>query len=281
MTASYRLDQYRIIEDQYGQLRWESYFGFARTKTGRCFIAGDILFLEPSTEIDEPGYLIDEYKQLVDRLPQWTKTKFYCAFYTINACNAGRELPLKAIGSQTPKRREAVTNGPKTQATNALQSGVDLSRHTKAVCYRLAHYKITDNERGGLWWMIYAGLGRLKSGTCFLEGDILFIGHPENEEAGTRRKFVEDLRQLPKWEKTNYYCSRYTLQTCNPGKTGSAEAISKRSGDWTKRTTNSLVSDMCNAVIRLRHIGNPDAGFKKYINRIRRWIASIGGYLPF
>lgn len=277
--ASYRLGRYRIIEDQYGQLRWESYFGFARTKTGRCFIAGNILFLEPSTEIDEPGYLIGEYKQLVDRLPQWTKTKYYCSFYTMKACDAGTTLPLKTIGSQTPAQMEAVTNGLKTQVTNALESGVNLSRHTKAVCYRLAHYKIIDNERGGLWWKTYAGLGRLKSGTCFLEGDILFIGHPENEEAGARRKFVEHLRQLPKWEKTKYYCFRYTLQTCNPGTTGSADAISKRSGEWTKRTTNRFISEMCNAVIRLRHIVDTDAGFKKYINRIRRWIASMGGHL--
>lgn len=277
--ASYRLGRYRIIEDQYGQLRWESYFGFARTKTGRCFIAGNILFLEPSTEIDEPGYLIGEYKQLVDRLPQWEKTKYYCSFYTMKACDAGTTLPLKTIGSQTPAQMEALTNGLKTQVTNALESGVNLSRHTKAVCYRLAHYKIIDNERGGLWWKTYAGLGRLKSGTCFLEGDILFIGHPENEEAGARRKFVEHLRQLPKWEKTKYYCFRYTLQTCNPGTTGSADAISKRSGEWTKRTTNRFISEMCNAVIRLRHIVDTDAGFKKYINRIRRWIASMGGHL--
>jgi len=279
--AAYRLGQYRIIEDLYGQLRWDSYFGFARTKTGRCFIAGTVLFLEPSTEIDEPGFLIDEYKQLVDRLPQWTKTKYYCPFYTMNSCNAGTTMPLKTVGSQTPEGREAVTNGLKTQARNALQSGANLSRHTKEVCYRLAHYKIIDDERGGLWWMTYAGLGRLKSGTCFVEGDILFIGHSEKEEAGTRKKFVEYLRQLPKWEKTNYYCSRYALQTCDPGKTGSAEAISKPSGEWTKKTTNSLVSDMCNVVIRLGHVGDTDAWFRKRIDRIRRWIASIGGHLPF
>lgn len=277
--ASYRLGRYRIIEDQYGQLQWESYFGFARTRTGRCFIAGNILFLEPSTEIDEPGYLIGEYKQFVDRLPQWTKTKYYCSFYTMKACDAGTTLPLKTIGSQTPAKMEAVTNGLKTQVTNTLESGVNLSRHTKAVCYRLAHYKIIDDERGGLWWKSYAGLGRLKSGTCLLEGDILFIGHPENEEVGARRKFVEHLRQLPKWEKTKYYCFRYTLQTCNPGTARSADAIGKRSGEWTKRATNRLISEMCNAVIRLRHIGGTDAGFKKYINRIRRWIASMGGHL--
>jgi hypothetical protein len=277
--ASYRLGRYRIIEDQYGQLRWESYFGFARTKTGRCFIAGDILFLEPSTEIDEPGYLIGEYEQLVDRLPQWTKTKYYCSFYTIKACHAGTTLPLKTIGSQTPAQKEAVTNGVKAQVTSTLESGVNLSRHRKAVCYRLAHYKIIENERGGLWWKTYAGLGRLKSGTCFVEGDILFIGHPRNEEAGARRKFVEHLRQLPKWEKTNYYCFRYTLETCNPGTARSSDAISKRSGEWTKRATNRLISEMCNAVIRLRHIGDTDAGFKKYIDRIRRSIASMGGHL--
>ena len=122
--ASYRLGRYRIIEDQYGQLRWESYFGFARTKTGRCFIAGNILFLEPSTEIDEPGYLIGEYKPLVDRLPQWTRTKYYCSFCTMKACDAGTTLPLKAIASQTPAQMEAVTNGLKSQVTSTLEAEV-------------------------------------------------------------------------------------------------------------------------------------------------------------
>lgn len=277
--ASYRLGPYRIIEDQYGPLRWESYFGFARTKAGRCFIAGNILFLEPFTQIDEPGYLIGEYKQLVDRLPQWTKTKYYCSFYTMKACDACTTPPLKTIGTQTPAQMEAVTNGLQTQVTNALESAVNLSRHTKAVCYRLAHYKIIDNERGGLWWKNYAGLGRVKSGTCLLEGDILFIGHPENEEVGARRKFVEHLRQLPKWQKTKYYCFRYTLQTCNPGRARSSDAIGKRPGEWTKRATNRLISEMCNAVIRLWRIGDTDAGFKKHIDRIRRWIASTRGHL--
>ena len=277
--ASYRLGRYRIIEDQYGQLRWESYFCFARTKTGRCFIAGNILFLEPSTELTEPGYLIGEYKQLVDRLPQWTKTKYYCSFYTMKACDAGTTPPLKTIGSQTPAQMETVTNGLKAQVASRPEYGVNLSRHTKADSYRLAHYKIIEYERGGLWWKTYSGLGHLKSGRCFVEGDILFIGHPENEEAGARRKFVEHLRQLPKWKKTKYYCSRYTLETCNPGTARSSEATSERSGEWTKRATNRLISETCNAVIRLRHIGDNDAGFKKYIDRIRRSIASMGGHL--
>jgi hypothetical protein len=178
-------------------------------------------------------------------------------------------------------REPKETDGLITWGTNAPERGVNLSSHAKAVCYRLAQYKIIDDEKAGLWWVGYAGLGRLKIGPSFVEGDILFIGHPEKEKAGGRKKFVEHIRRLPKWKKTNYYCCRFTLQICDYDKTVPAEAMSTFRGKCSKKISNSLIADMCRDQIRPGQKNVPDVGFKKYINTIRRWIASIGTHLPF
>jgi hypothetical protein len=83
MKLSYRLGQYKIIENENGNLWWECYAHFATTNNGKCFVAGNILFLEPYSKISEPGYLLLEYNELLNKLPQWEKTKYYCFTYTI------------------------------------------------------------------------------------------------------------------------------------------------------------------------------------------------------
>ena len=85
MKQSYRLGQYKIIENENGNLWWECYAHFATTNSGKCFVIGNILFLEPYSKISEPGYLLLEYDELLNKLPQWEKTKYYCSTYTIPA----------------------------------------------------------------------------------------------------------------------------------------------------------------------------------------------------
>jgi len=71
----YKLGQYKIIEKHNGALRWESYGGFSSVRGGKCFIEGDILFLGAS-ETKEHGYLLLEFKEHLDQLPRWEKTKY-------------------------------------------------------------------------------------------------------------------------------------------------------------------------------------------------------------
>jgi hypothetical protein len=73
----YRLGQYKIIEKHNGALWWESYGGFSSVRGGKCFIEGDILFLGAS-ETKEHGYLLLEFKEHLNQLPRWQKTKYYC-----------------------------------------------------------------------------------------------------------------------------------------------------------------------------------------------------------
>jgi len=99
---SYRLAQYEIILESNGRIRWRAHGGFANTKSGKCFIEGNVLFIGPS-EKSEAGLLKNEFREHLKRLPQWDMTKYYCPSYTLHACKGGR-----ARGDwQPPARPEA------------------------------------------------------------------------------------------------------------------------------------------------------------------------------
>jgi hypothetical protein len=84
--------------------------------------------------------------------------------------------------------------------------------------YKLASYKIIENEHGDLFWEIHIGLGSLKSGKCFINGDILFIKPGARKQPGfLKGEFLDHLNKLPKWEKTKYYCTSYKIFKCNSG----------------------------------------------------------------
>ncbi len=90
----YKLGQYKIIEKHNGALRWESYGGFSSVRGGKCFIEGDILFLGAG-ETKEHGYLLLEFKEHLNKLPRWEKTKYYCPSHTIYSCKTGRRCLLE------------------------------------------------------------------------------------------------------------------------------------------------------------------------------------------
>jgi hypothetical protein len=87
---SYRLGQYEIILEREGGIRWESHGGFAETRSGRCFIEGNVLFLGPTEEV-ESGSLKNEFLEYLEQYPSWDKTDYYCPSYTLYACKAADE----------------------------------------------------------------------------------------------------------------------------------------------------------------------------------------------
>ena len=318
---SYRLAQYKIIENENGDLWWECYADFATTNSGKCFIAGNILFLEPYSEVSEPGYLILEYNELLNKLPRWEKTKYYCSSYTFRPCKTGRILPKKELSKRSRERTERVTNSVTTEVSGNGGIKPKQSDETEAISYRLAQYEIIENESGELWWKAHAGLGRVRHGKCLIEDGILFIGASSKadlkkpgESGFLSREFLKHLNQLPKWEKTKYYCSSYTLRHCKTGRTPPNEEMSKRSRERMERITNSVTtevsgnggikpkqSDEINAKFKLsgermentgRQLiskmwsaatifiqlceGDAHIKFKKYINRTQKWMFSTG-----
>jgi len=88
--------------------------------------------------------------------------------------------------------------------------------------YRLAEYKIIEKKHGELWWETHIGLGSLKSGKCFINGDILFLKPSDSKEPGfLKGEFLDHLNRLAKWEKTKYFCASYKIYKCKSGDTKS------------------------------------------------------------
>ena len=112
----YTLGQYKIIEKHSGALYWESYGGFSSVKGGKCFIEGDILFLGAS-KTKKHGYLLLEFKEHLDRLPRWEKTKYYSPSYTIYSCKTGRRCLLEEREEKLDKKRPRIRTNVYAEVT--------------------------------------------------------------------------------------------------------------------------------------------------------------------
>ena len=81
--------------------------------------------------------------------------------------------------------------------------------------YRLAQYEIILKGSGEIWWKSHRGFAAAKSGKCFIEGDVLFIGPSERDEEGFLiNEFLEYLDKFPTWDRTKYYCPSFRLYSC-------------------------------------------------------------------
>jgi len=87
----YRLGEYRIIEYENGLLRWETYYHFGVQRSGKCFILGDILIIGHWSH-EEPGYLILEFFEQLQKLPVWNKTRYYCFAFELLDVATGQSL---------------------------------------------------------------------------------------------------------------------------------------------------------------------------------------------
>jgi arsenite methyltransferase len=100
------------------------------------------------------------------------------------------------------------------------------------VSYRLGHYQITESHGEELRWKSHSGFASIRTGRCFIEGDILFIGQTEAEEHGyLKNEFLYHLSKLPKWTKTRYFCPSYTLVKCSTGRRCSPISKSESSSE--------------------------------------------------
>jgi hypothetical protein len=114
---------------------------------------------------------------------------------------------------------------------------------TKETSYRLGRYEIIEKGNGDLWWKSHGGFANVNGGKSFIEGDILFIGASKSEESGLlKNEFILHLNRLPKWEKTKYYCSSYTIYSCKTGRRSFLEEMGKGSDQGAGRVANSVTN---------------------------------------
>ena len=211
-TVSYKLNQFKIIELDHGELYWESYARFARTMSGKCFIKGNILFVSPFDEINEPGFLIMEYNQFLEKLPRWTKTEYYCCNYTIKTSSDGKALTKEEMIKWSRDSTQHTGDEIKNNVTECPEG------KPAPASYKLGRYEIAGHEREGFVWKIHTGLDLLKTGECFIEGNVIFIGDGKTSASGGLKSVdMKCPAELLPWTKTRYYCDRYTLKNCQTG----------------------------------------------------------------
>ena len=110
---------------------------------------------------------------------------------------------------------------------------------TNYTSYRLGRFEIIEKKNGEIWWNTHAGFGRLRAGKCFIVEEIIFIGPYKTEKPGfLRGEFIEHLNKLPKWGKTKYYCSSYSIYNCKTGRRSRKFGAGEDLGSKTKTKNN-------------------------------------------
>ena len=92
--------------------------------------------------------------------------------------------------------------------------------------YHLSSYRINEYESGVLWWESHFDFGKQRSGECFIHGNILIIKPWIEEKDGLLiGEFLDQVRKLPFWNKTTYYCFASELLDSNTGRRLTAEQL--------------------------------------------------------
>jgi hypothetical protein len=196
---AYRLGEYRIIEYENGLLRWETYSHFGVQRSGICFILGNVLIIGNWSH-EEIGYLKLEFFEQLQKLPVWTKTRYYCYAFEL--------LDVVTI--------QSLTNGYLEQSLRSINNTALKSRRSISPgTFRLGRYRITATDNGAVSWQTYGGLDRVVGGPCIIESNILFIGLQEYDEGNqNKREFLNKLNRLPRWDKTIAWCRGMVLRNC-------------------------------------------------------------------
>jgi hypothetical protein len=218
----YKLGEFKIIESDMGELRWEAHFGFAALQEGRCFRKGTILFIGPA-ENDQVGFLKGDFLDHIKPFPAWSKTNYCWRGVDIYHCKTGKrvtkqEMLLWMLGPGTDEGDRLCSEGPGQRSNNISTRGA-----AGDVAFRLQRYEIIKKADGQIYWKTI-GLRTVREGKCTVLEDILFIGPSQDTQSNLiRRDFLANLRQLLKWDQTKYYCPQSSLYDCRSWNSGQEE----------------------------------------------------------
>ena len=194
----YRLGEYLIREYENGLLRWETHFNFGVQRSGKCYIFGNILILGNWSH-EESGYLQLEFSELLQKLPVWNGTHYYCFASELSDVSTGQSLMNDFL-----ERYIALTRSTGSKPLMNMSPGM----------FRLGRYQITVNDNGEVSWQTYGGLNRVVGGRCVFESGILFMDEQEYEGDQSKREFLKKLTQLPKWDNSAAWCRSLVLRAC-------------------------------------------------------------------
>jgi hypothetical protein len=201
--SAYKLNEYRIIEDENRRLRWETHYGFGVQRSGMCFIYEDILIIAPCSH-EEIGYLKGEFLDRLENLPLWNKTKHYCFSSDLRDVASGRSLDQNLLD----------------QMSFSINSGSNRSepiRDGDPGVFRLEKYRLTVATNGQVRWQAYGRMNRVLSGQCIIHSGVLFIGPEEQDnEEENKGDFLRKLETLPQWDRTMIWSRSHALEACHP-----------------------------------------------------------------
>ncbi|MEJ2658302.1 MAG: hypothetical protein P8012_14095 [Desulfobacterales bacterium] len=232
----YRLDEYKIIESDTGELRWGAHFGMGRLQEGRCFKKGMILFIGPA-ESDRIGFLKGEFINHLKQFPEWLKTKYYCRGFEVYHCSTGKrlakeEMQLWMVGRGVDEEGRIFKEKP-----GQCWDDISTKRATGDIAFMLHKYEIIKKANGQMIWKTHVGPNTVSKGYCIILEDILFIDSRQIEQfTSNRRRFLGNLQQLPKWDQTRYYCPKLSLHDCM---TGSGPQEEKKRWPGKEKTTRT------------------------------------------
>lgn len=84
--------------------------------------------------------------------------------------------------------------------------------------YRVGEYLLSDIGGTDIRWEAHSGFAASQKGRCHILGDLLFIGPPLEEETGAfKGDFLDSLKPLPVWNRTNLYCVNARFYRCSDG----------------------------------------------------------------
>jgi len=198
----YRLGEFIIVEHSGVLLTWVTHIALGAQRSGRCFIVGNILLIG-SLDREEAGFLKLEFNEHLMKLPTWDKTRYYC--FASSLRKVGTEESLESY---------------LTEQLFIDKMGMESVNITAPGTFRLDRYKINVGENSIISWQTIGELNRTIGGRCFTESGILFIGPKENEldEAQSRKIFLNELKLLPKWDKTFAWGNYGSLRICEESK---------------------------------------------------------------
>ena len=211
---TYKLGEYKIIESDTGELRWEAHFGFATLQEGRCFRKGTILFIGPA-ENDRVGFLKGDFLDHIKPFRKWSKTKYYCKSLEIYHCRTYRRVTKQEMLLWILDR--GIDEGDRLYSEESDQRSENISTKgaRRDVAFSLQRYEITRRADDQILWKTPAGPNTVRVGTCTVLEDILFIGPRQDTQSDLiRRQFTTNLQQLPKWDQTRYYSPKSSLYDC-------------------------------------------------------------------
>lgn len=200
----YRLDGFLITEYDASLYCWETHVALAERRSGNCRVTGNILVIERWT-LQEPGYLILEFHEALEKLPSWDKTKYYCF-----------DSNLKDVRS---RQDVFIDKNHLLRFENDSEPENDII-YSDFGEFRLGKYRVITKKCDQITWELFAEDNRIDHGDCVIESGILFLKSKKEDRHTNqdRKEWIHKTDLLPIWRGTKTWGHWSVIKICEEKK---------------------------------------------------------------